>query len=373
MRTIQTTYQFRMQPTPAQEQHLLQFAGARRFVWNWALDRRRTHYKAHGTRLRYNDLAGELTALKDQPETAWLREMDSQALQQALRDLEQAFTNFFEKRAWYPRFKSKKRDAVRFRIPQRVTVQDGMVRIPKIGAVRIRQHRAIEGVTKSATFKRDAAGHWCVTLVAHIERPDWSAPDPTPGTTLGLDAGLQDFAVLSDGERIANPRFAKRHARLLRRAHRCVSRSAKGGRNRGKVRMRLARVYQRVRHQRADFLHQQSRRIVNRCHAVAIENLNVRALAKSKLSKSFADVAHGQFRSLLRYKADWDGKRLVMIDRFFPSSKRCSACGHIYAKLQISDRSWRCVCGVTHDRDLNAAINIQQEGLRLLAVGCTES
>lgn len=373
MRTIQTTYQFRMQPTREQEQRLLQWAGARRFIWNWALDRKRTHYNTHRKSLGYNELAAELTELKRQPATAWLRDMDSQALQQALRDLEQAFTNFFEHRARYPRFKSKKTDPPRFRIPQRVTVQHGAVSIPKMGRVRIRQHRPVEGVTKSATFKRDTTGHWFVTLVAQITRSEWSAPTPTEDTTLGIDAGLKDFAVLSDGERIANPRFARRHARVVRRAHRALSRTATGGRNHSKARVRLARVYQRVRNQRTDFLHQQSRRIINRCHAVAIEDLNVRALAKSKLSRSFTDVAHGQFRSLLRYKADWDGKTLVMIGRFFPSSKRCSACGEVYGDLRLGDRFWRCVCGMTHDRDLNAAVNIQHEGLRLLAVGCPES
>ncbi len=373
MGTIQMTYQFRMEPTPAQEQQLLQFAGARRFVWNWGLQRKRTYYQEHGRGLPFTALCVELAALKDQPETAWLRAMDSQALQQALRDLEQAFMNFFAHRARYPRFKSKKRDTPRFRIPQRVTVQPGAVRIPKIGTVRIRQHRTIEGVTKSATFKRDAAGYWCVTLAAQVERPDWSPPAATPDTTVGVDAGLKDFAVLSTGERIANPRFARRQARVLKRAHRRLSRTGKGSRNRGKARIRLARVYRRIGHQRADFLHQQSRRIINRFHVVAIENLNVRALAKTKLSRSFADAAHGQFRRLLRYKADWDRKTLVVIDRFFPSSQVCHRCGARYRDLTLEQRTWRCVCGVVHDRDVNAAINIQQEALRLLAGGSPDS
>ncbi len=373
MRTIQKTFQFRMEPTPHQEQLLLQFAGARRFIWNWALNRKRAHHKTTGKGLRYNDLAAELTELKAQPETAWLREMDSQALQQALRDLEQAFTNFFEHRARFPRFKSKKRDQARFRVPQRVAVQDGQVYIPKIGRVRLRQHRTIEGQTKSATFKRDAAGHWFVTLVAHVEVPDWPLAGPTPETTVGVDAGLTDFAVLSLGERIANPRFTRRQERVLRRTNRNLSRTQKDSRNRGRARARLARVYRKIANQRADFLHQQSRRLINRFQAVAIEDLNVRALAKSKLSRSFADAAHGRFRRLLAYKADWDRKQLVVIDRFFPSSKRCSACGHGHADLQISDRFWRCVCGIVHDRDLNAAMNIRHEALRLLAAGYPES
>lgn len=373
MRTIQMTYQFRMEPTPAQEQQLLQFAGARRFIWNWALHRKRTYYQEHGHGLPFTALCAELTALKDQPASAWLRAMDSQSLQQALRDLEQAFTNFFEHRARYPRFKSKKRDTPRFRIPQRVSIQDGTVRIPKIGTVRIRQHRSLEGVTKSATFKRNATGHWFVTVIAQVKRPDWSPPSHTSDTTVGVDAGLTDFAVLSTGERIANPRFARHHSRVLKRAHRHLSRTEKGSRNHGKARIRLARVYRRIRNQRADFLHQQSRRIINRCHTVAIEDLNVRALAKSKLSRSFADAAHGQFRFLLRYKADWDQKTLVVIDRFFPSSQLCHQCCARYRELTLDQRQWGCICGVVHDRDVNAAINIQQEALRLLAGGSPDS
>ncbi len=373
MRTTQKTYQFRMEPTKKQEQQLLQFAGARRWVWNWALDRKRTHYKTYRTGLRYIDLAAELTALKAQPGTTWLRDMDSQALQQALRDLEQAFTNFFEHRARFPRFKAKKRDAARFRIPQRVTVHNGQVYIPKIGRVRIRQHRVIAGKTKSATFKLDAAGHWQVTLVAVVELPEWLQPSPTPETTVGVDAGLKEFAVLSTGERIANPRFARRQERVLRRANRNLSRKQQASRNRGRARARLARLHRRIANQRGAFLHQQSRRLIDRFQAVAIEDLNVRTLAKSKLSRSFADAPHGRFRSLLTYKADWYGKQLVVIDRFFPSSKRCSACGHVHANLQLGDRFWRCVCGAEHDRDLNAAVNIQQAALHVLAVGCTES
>ncbi len=372
MRTIQKTYQFRMEPTASQAELLLRFAGARRYLWNWGLDRKRTYYQAHRQGLSFTRLCAELTALKQQPETAWLREVDSQLLQQALRDLEQAFTNFFARRARYPRFKSKKRDTARFRIPQRVTVQDGAISIPKIGDVRLRQHRPVEGQSKSATFKRDTAGHWFVTLVAVVDVPDGPRPDPTPETTVGLDAGLTDFAVLSTGERIANPRFARRQERVIRRANRKLARTEPGSRNRGKARARLAQVHRKIANQRAAFLHLQSRRLIDRFHAIAIEDLNVRALAKSKLSKSFGDAAHGRFRAMVTYKADWYRKHLVVIDRFFPSSKRCSGCGHVHVDLQLSDRFWRCGCGAVHDRDLNAAVNIQQEALRLLAVGCTE-
>jgi hypothetical protein len=164
-------YRFRLEPTAAQEQRFRQFAGARRFIWNWALQQRRAHYRQTGTTLPAKELSARLTALKAQPETAWLREMDSQLLQQVLADLERAFVNFFERRARYPRFKSRKRDQARFRIPQRVRVVGDRVQVPKIGYVRLRLSRPVEGQTKSATFKQDACGHWYVSLVAQTQMP----------------------------------------------------------------------------------------------------------------------------------------------------------------------------------------------------------
>ena len=174
-------------------------AGARRWVWNWALGRRREYYRDFGKTLKYEALCSELTTLKDLPETAWLKEADSQALQQVLRDLCQAFTNFFEQRARFPRFKAKKRDLARFRIPQRVKVDAGTVIVPKIGTVRIFQSRPVDMPTKSATFKRDAKGHWFVTLTADFEMPDVALPPPDPATFAGIDLGLIDFATVSDG------------------------------------------------------------------------------------------------------------------------------------------------------------------------------
>lgn len=221
-----------------------------------------------------------------------------------------------------------------------MTVQDGFVAIPKIGRVRLRQHRPVEGQTKSATFKRDAAGHWFVSVVVVVEVPDRPVLEPTPDTIVGVDGGLTEFVVLSTGERIANPRFARRQDRLRRRANRNLSRKQQASRNRGRARARLARLHRKIANQRAGFLHRHSRRLIDRFHATAIEDLNVCALARTELSPSFADAAHGRFRALLRYKADWYGKTLVVIDRFFPSSKRCSSCGHVYKDLALNERCW---------------------------------
>lgn len=199
--THRRVYRFRLEPTAAQEAQLRRVAGTRRWVWNWALRQKQEHYRATGTGLPEKELSARLTALKGQPETAWLKEIDSQLLQQACADLKRAFTSFFERRARYPRLKSRKTDAARFRIPQRVTLSSGCVHIPKIGAVRVRQSQAVDGTTKSATFKRDACGHWFVCLVAEREVPTVELALPHEEQTVGVDLGLKDAVVTSDGER----------------------------------------------------------------------------------------------------------------------------------------------------------------------------
>src|SRR5215210_7596930 len=210
-RTIQTTYRYRLDPTAEQENMLHQFAGARRFVWNWALGRKRDHFRQTGKTLSYNDLAAELKVLKQQPATAWLREMDSQSLQQALRDLDSAYKHFFrrvrkgQKKKGFPKFKSRKTDTPRFRIPQRVTPEGAFVSVPKIGMVRVVLHRGLEGVTKGATFKQEACGHWYVSLVT--EQAIEERTNPPMQTHIGIDVGLKSLAAFSNGETIDNPRW----------------------------------------------------------------------------------------------------------------------------------------------------------------------
>src|SRR5215217_6438879 len=221
-RTIQTTYRYRLDPTVEQEIMLGRFAGARRFVWNWALNRKREYFQQTGKTLLYNDLAAELTRLKQQSATAWLREMDSQSLQQALRDLENAYHHFFrrirngEKRKGFPSFKSRKTDTPRFRIPQRVTLDGSFVSVPKIGLIRVVLHRSHGGTIKGATFKREACGHWYVCLV--VEQQLASQVERPVVTHIGVDVGLKSLAVLSTGETIDNPRWYRTQSRKLRRA-----------------------------------------------------------------------------------------------------------------------------------------------------------
>jgi putative transposase len=380
-RTIQTTYRYSLQPTSEQISKLRQCAGARRWVWNWALDRRIEHYQATGQSLPYNLLAGDLTKLKQQPETAWLRDMDSQALQQALRDLDQAYTNFLRrvkqgaKHVGFPRFKSKHRDTPRFRIPQRVTLDGSFVQVPKIGKVRAIIHRPLDGTIKSATFKQEPDGSWYVAFVVE-QQIVHHQPRPVR-THVGVDLGLKSLATLSTGETIANPRWYRTQMRKLRRAQQALSRRQHDSAGRAKARQQVACLHTKVRHQRQDFLHKLSARLVRAYDLITIEDLSIQGLSRTKLALSVLDAGWGMFRRYLTYKADRNNATLMLVDRFFASTRLCPACGTVNPDLTLADRQWICQCGVTHDRDLNAARNIDHEGLRLyrlnVAAGLAET
>ncbi len=365
MHTIQTTYRYRLEPTDAQAAYMRRFAGSRRYVWNWALNRKKQHYAQTKKSLALAMLYAELRDLKQRPETAWLREMDSQALQQTLRDLDKAFQSFFARRAGFPKFKSKKTDPLRFRIPQRVTVEGSFVRVPKIGLIKARIHRPIAGVSKGATFKQEPDGHWYVAFVVEQAAPE-RAERPVQ-THVGVDLGLKTFATLSNGREVENPRFYRTQTRKLRRAQRVLSRRVKGSRNRVKARQALGRLHQKIRQQRNDFLHKLGADLVGGYDLISIEDLSVRGLARTKLAKSVLDAGWGAFRAFLTYKADRANAHLLVIGQFYPSSRLCSSCGAINPDLTLADRIWTCSCGQVHDRDFTAARNIDTEGLRLFS------
>lgn len=354
----------------------MMMAGARRFVWNWALARRKEHYAATGKSLQPKDLCKELTDLKRKPETAWLKGCNAQALQQPIADLYVAYNNFFARIARFPRFKSKKVDKPRFRIPQEVKVADGRVYMPKLGWVAIRQSQDVPEPTQSATFSRNAFGFWFVTLPVKFEMPDTPLVPANPDGVVGVDLGLKEFAVLSNGERVASPRFLRKASRMLRRAQQELSRRKKDSKRRQKSRIKVARIQERTANQRSDFLHKLTTGLVHKYDGICIEDLNVKGLARTKLAKSVHDAAWGEFRRQLEYKSIWHRRHLAVVGRFYPSSKTCGVCGAIYPNLTLADRTWTCpACHTTHDRDLNAACNIRAEGLKQMkvAVGHTET
>ena len=361
-------YKFRIDPTHEQEQFFVHFAGCRRYVWNWALSRKREVYKATGKGIGYNALAAELVKLK-KTDAPFLKECHSQVLQQTLMDMDKAFKAFFEKRARFPRLKSRKRSPHAFRIPQNVSVIDAMVSVPKVGLVKARVHRPMNGTIKSATIKQETDGHWYVVFVSHVEL---SNVPPSCDQPCGIDVGLSSFLTLDNGAKVEPPQFYRKGQRKLKRLQRKLSRCQKGSKNRAKAKARVARQHHKTASRRNDFLHKLSHGLVARYDALCLEDLNLSALVRTKLrghSKSWTDAALGDFGRMLDYKSLWSGGQMVKVGRWFPSSKTCHACLSIQ-HLDLSDRQWTCIkCGVVHDRDHNAAINILSEGLRLLAAG----
>lgn len=372
MALVRSALNIRLAPTPEQADALAGFAGARRWVWNWALERRKETYEADGRPVSWSNLSKELTALKRESETEWLSEVDSQALQQALRDLKAAFAAFFKGDAGYPRWRSRKRHAPTFRIPQRVRLDGDTIYVPKMGHVDVRHiPPGPEGSTKGATFKRSAAGNWYVKLVVewHCEEGPVNLPSD-PGRVVGIDLGLTTYAVLSDGTKVANPRFGRAGDRKLRKLHRKLSRKKRGSRNRTKARKKLARAYEKIGNQRKDFAHKLTTGLLDRFDGVCIEDLGVSGLARTKLARSVLDAAWGEIKRQLAYKAPRRGKYLGFAGRFEATTKVCHVCHSRAPDLELSDRSWECgECGTHHDRDENASAMVKHLGWARYASG----
>ena len=358
---INCAYRFRIYPNKEQEQALARQFGACRFVFNFFLRARMDYYAAHKNDrkkgLNYNDTAGMLTALKRQPEYAWLNEANSQSLQSSLKHLDVAYNNFYNKRAKFPRFKNK-RGKQSMTVPQHFSIRDGHLRIPKVSPIRMVEHRPIEGKIKHVTLSKTPSGEYYASFCCEVDVPE---PQPKQsGREIGLDLGLKSLLVTSDGERIDAPKFFRRSERRLAHLQRILSRRKKGSHGREKARLAVARQHQRIANQRQDFLHKLTRRLVDENQAIYAENLNVQGMMGNHcLAKSIADAAWGELLRQLAYKGLWYGCQFSQIDRFFPSSKRHIACGWINENLTLADREWTCHgCGEIVDRDWNAALNI---------------
>jgi putative transposase len=315
-----------------------------------------------------------LTALKHEPETEWLRSIHSQVLQESIKQLQQAFVNFFEKRASYPRFKKRKRVNQSFSYPQGVKVKDDRAYLPKIGWVRFRKSRESEGEIKRATVRRKASG-WYVSIVCEVElEPE--PVEPTPDGIVGIDLGLIDFAVTSGGERTPNPHHLRLLEKKLAREQRTLSRRQRGSNRYRKQRGKVACIHERVQNARADFLHKLSHRLASENQGVIVEDLSIKGMARTRLAKSVHDAGWGEFLRQLEYKCQWQGKAFHQVDRWFASSRIHNSCG-TRNTITLSDRRFVCTgCGEIVDRDWNAAKNIKHQGLidlGIVAVGHTET
>jgi putative transposase len=369
---VRRAFRYRLRPTAAQRTALARAAGARRFAYNWALRRWLDHYGETGRTISRSDLSAQLTALKREPGHEWLREVDSQLLQQALVDLRRAFDAFFGRRAGFPRFASRKAVRQSFRIPQRVRLRGSTLYVPKVGEISLRLSRPLVGRAKGATFVRDADGYWYVSIVAETEVP--APPLSEPKRPVGIDMGVADLVVTSDGQRTPAPRYDKREARRLRRRRRALSRKERGSGRWYRELAGLATLERKVARRRRDSLHKLSAWLVREYDLICIEDLGVTGLARTKLARALHDASLGELRRQLQYKSQLASQACVVVDRFFPSSKRCSVCGQINESLRPRVRRWRCECGAIHDRDINAALNLLEAGLtEVVAVGRTDT
>lgn len=352
---ILKAFKFRLCPNKEQQEQLACQFGACRFVWNYYLRQRIDHYAETGEGLNYYDNSRDLTQLKRQPDYEWLREANAQSLQQSLQDLSVAYTNFFAKRAKFPRFKRKKARQS-FRVPQSFRVEGNHLIIPKVSAIKMTVHRSIEGRMKSVTISHTPSGKYFASILCEVEMPE---PE-YEGREIGIDLGLSHFIVTSEGKKIKAPQFFRKAERKLAHLQRILSRRQKGSKGREKARLAVARQREHIANQRADFLHKLSRRLVDENQVIGIETLNVKGMMHNhQFAKSISDAGWGEFVRQLAYKGNWYGCHIRKVDRFFPSSKRCHICGHINEGLRLSDREWTCPkCKAIHDRDVNAAINV---------------
>lgn len=364
----------RIYPTDEQQAHLVQAFGCVRWVWNQSLSVMSLTYKETGKGLSAYDMKKQIPVWK--VEYQWLKECYSQCLQQSVLNLSQAFINFFDGRAQYPTFKNRNgRQSIQY--PQNVKVfSDKELKFPgKLGVVDAKVHRNInEGALKTVTVSRMPDGRYYASLLIEdgLTKPESSSE----GKAIGIDLGLIDFAVTSDGSKYQNPRHIKKHERNLKRKQRKLSRKKdKTTAKRRKAKKAVAKVHSKISRVREDFLHKLSRKTVNENQVIVVENLAVKNMVKNhNLAKSISDTGWGMFTTMLKYKAEQEGKIYLEIGRFFPSSHLCSNTLLSVSKMDLSVRLFDCPhCGHKHDRDINAAINIKNEGLRILSLGTSDT
>ena len=365
-------FKYRLYPTASQEEKINQNIGCARLVYNLMLDAKIKHYEQHKETLY-------ITPAKFKDDYPFLKDADSLALSNAKLNLEKAFNTFFDKKTGYPKFKSKhkfrwsyttnnqrnkknpERDSIRF---------DGnRIKLPKVGYVKIVEHRQHEGVIKSVVVSKERSGEYYASVLCEIEQPE---PLPVTDKVVGIDLGLHDIVVCSDGERVSSPKHFLKSEQKLAKIQRAFSRTQKDSKGHEKARLKVARCHQKIKNQRNDSLQKLSTKLIRENQVICLEDLSVKSMERNhKLAKSVTDASFSKFVSMLEYKAEWYGRKVVKIDRFYPSTQICSGCGYknesIKGLRDLKVREWICPeCGEVHDRDLNAARNILKEGMKAL-------
>jgi putative transposase len=326
------------------------------------LNERKEQYQADKKTDNYYGQSRTLTDLKKEQDTIWLKEVNSQTLQFALRSLDTAYVNFFRGNAKFPRFKSRKNKNT-FTVPQHTKVVDDRIYVPKFkSGIKVNIHREIKGEVGKFTISKTPTGRYFVSILTEQEYE----PSKKTGKSIGIDLGLKDFAITSDGIKYKNNRYTKRYERQLKKAQQHLSRKTKGSNMFEKQKRKVAKIHEKIANTRQDILHKVSNDIVSNYDIICLEDLNVKGMIKNrKLSKHIADASWGTFVRFVEYKADWNNKTVVKINRWYPSSKTCNVCGYINQDLNLSIREWTCKNGHKLDRDLNASQNILKEGLKI--------
>ena len=358
------SYKYRLYPTEDQKSLLANIFGQVRFIYNLGLETKITAYAGNKKNLTCIDLSNQLIELKK--EYNWLNDSPSQSLQMTLRNLDNAYTNFFRGKG-FPKYKNKY-SRQSFQLPQGVKLSDDnkQIFIPKLKWTDIDLHREFKGEVKTTTVSKSVTNKYYVSILVDNKQEIPKKKQIIESTSVGVDLGIKDFAITSDGKKFKNHDFFKSTQKQLRIEQRSLARKKKGSNHYNEQRMKLSLLHEHIKNQRCDYLHKISKYLVDNYDTICIENLATSNMVKNhKLARAISDMGWGEFKSMLEYKCEWYGKNLSVIGRFDPSSKTCNCCGSINKELSLKDREWVCKsCGVVHDRDVNAAINIRNFGLR---------
>jgi len=358
-------YKYRLLPNKAQQKLINKHIGSVRFVYNLALATKTNAYVSHKVNLSRYDLQKQLKDLKQ--ECTWLKEINSQSLQYSLLNLDIAYRSFFKGNG-FPKFKSKHKGKQSFTIPQNVKVNSNRLIIPKFGkqGIKIILHRELKGAIKQATISKTPTGKYFVSILVDTNTKFPKKAPIKESTTIGIDLGIKDFAITSNGEVSENPKYLRNSMQRLKVLQRRASKKQKGSSNRKKANLRVSLLHEKITNQRKDFQHKLSSKLISENQTVALESLKIKNMVKNhNLAQAINDVSWYSFTQMLEYKAEWYGKNILRVGTFFPSSKMCSSCGYINKELKLSDRDWICPkCKTKHDRDKNASINIKQFALK---------